>query len=308
MDKAKDFEDFYTNRLQPFISELKLKSDEAAKWRMAAIAFTILAIFCFILQQSSLAVFFIILIIISIYYYFKKNEAFIDNYKATIINEIINFINPGLVYKPNNYISSKEYKASGHYRYIYGIYDGDDYIEGSYKNIKFHSSEIETLFERRNVPMQYEKGRTIFKGLFFVATINKFQGGTYIWTKGEEQLPTSIMDEHYRFFQLPRIYKIQVADAEFSKYFSVYSTYPTEAEILLDQEMIQRMVSFKKQIGKEVRYSVVAGKFYVSIPIEEELLEPAINTLDDREKIKKYFYTVLLMLSIINQLRLNKFT
>lgn len=307
----KDFETFYQTRLRPSVGALKLQNDEAEKWKVAGFACVLFALGSVFLDQPYIGILFILIVIFSVYKYTKNKDAFIDSYKEKIINEIIQFIHPGLIYKPGNYVSSREYRASGLHRYIYDYYNGDDYVEGIYKGVKFHCSELETLIERRKrysaSTSQYVKGSIIFQGLFFVAVINQFRGGTYIWTQGDEQLPTSIMDEHYRLLPLPHVYKVKAANAEFEKYFSVYSTYPSEAQIILDDEMIQKMVNFRKQINRKVQFSIVAGKFYVSIPIEEDLLEPS-GDLDDKESIKKYFFSILLILSIINQLRLNRFT
>jgi hypothetical protein len=99
-----------------------------------------------------------------------------------------------------------------------------------------------------------------------------------------------------------------VVNEEFAKYFSVYTSYPAEAVAFLDEDMIQCMLNFRKQVNRDVQFSVVAGKIYVSIPINEDLLEPPSPDLDDKEKIKGYFFSILLVLSIINQLRLNRFT
>ena len=35
MEEIKDFDSFYTSRLQPFLSDLKLQSNDAAKWSTA---------------------------------------------------------------------------------------------------------------------------------------------------------------------------------------------------------------------------------------------------------------------------------
>lgn len=307
----KDFETFYQTRIQPSLGGLKLQKDEAAKWKVAGIAFVLFAVCAFALGQPYMGILFILIVIVSIYKYTKNKDSFIDKYKETIINEVINFIHPGFIYKPNNYVSSKEYKASGLYRYIYKNYDGDDYIQGNYKGVNFHCSEIETAYDtHQEMPirsMQNGGSLTIFKGLFFVAVINNFRGGTYIWTKGEEQLAVSIADEQYRMFPLPHVYRLKVADKEFNEYFSAYSSYPAEANILLTQEMTRLIVNFRKQIGRDIRLSAVAGKFYVSIPLEEDLLEPS-GDLDDKETVKEYFFSILLILSIINQLQLNRFT
>jgi len=68
---------------------------------------------------------------------------------------------------------------------------------------------------------------------------------------------------------------------------------------------MRRLLEFRKQIKRKVVISFVMGHCYVAIPIEEDLLEPS-DSLDDKEAVKKYFFTVLLILSIINQLPLDK--
>ena len=70
--------------------------------------------------------------------------------------------------------------------------------------------------------------------------------------------------------------------------------------------MMECLIQFKKQLKRNIGVSIVAGKCYVAIPINEDLLEPSGFGTDDREEIKEYFFTILLMLSIINQLQLYK--
>jgi hypothetical protein len=72
--------------------------------------------------------------------------------------------------------------------------------------------------------------------------------------------------------------------------------------------MMERMIKFKQQIKRDIRLSIVAGICYISISINEELLEPSISNPDNKEKIKEYFFSVLLIFSIINQLNLSRLT
>ena len=142
--------------------------------------------------------------------------------------------------------------------------------------------------------------------LFFTARINaEYNGGTYVWIKDEEQFGDSIADERYRLLAFPEVIDMKMHDDIFDKYFFVCSTNPTEARKILDADMMRRLLEFRKQIKRKVVISFVMGRCYVAIPIEEDLLEPS-DSLDDKEAVKKYFFTVLLILSIINQLPLDK--
>jgi hypothetical protein len=98
---------------------------------------------------------------------------------------------------------------------------------------------------------------------------------------------------------------MKMGDESFDQYFSVCSTNPAEARTILNTEMMSRLLEFRKQIKRRVVFSVVLGKCYVAIPINEDLLEPG-DTVGDKEEVKKYFFTILLILSIVNQLQLTR--
>jgi Protein of unknown function (DUF3137) len=315
MDEVKDFEDFYTVKLQPLINNLKAEARGAGNWSIIAPATAFVAILIFVGYQvdyihgnAGMAIFLCIAAVaISIYFYTNRKGKYTKDYKETIIKEIITYLHPGITYKPDEVIAKKEYKFSGLFRRIFDYYDGDDYMEGVYKDVAFRCSELHTQYE--SIGIKRTRLITIFKGLFFVAEISKhFTAGTYIWSHGEEQTGGSIADERYRLMHSPNVYKIKLQNcvAAFENTFSVYSTNPSEAGSILTTAMTERLIKFKQQIGREIAVSFVAGRCYVAIAINEELLEPSGFDTDDREEVKQYFFTVLLILSIINQLQLNR--
>ncbi|MEP6676270.1 MAG: DUF3137 domain-containing protein [Ferruginibacter sp.] len=312
MEAIKDFDTFYAIKLQPVLSDLKSQAAAARKWMFTGIFSLIAAVACFIADHTDYfpggttpGIFLVALVIVSIYMYTKKKDSYIDNFKETVIHQIISYLQPDLIYKPDCFVSSKEYRASGLFRRRYDEIDGDDYMEGIYKNVRFHCSEIHT---------QYQTGlnnylTTIFKGLFFIADVSpSFSGGTYIWTSGEEQIASSVADERYRLYPLPKVYGMKMEDPVFNKYFSVCSTNPSEARTILDTEMMQLIVKYRQQLNRRIVCSVVAGHCYVAIPIQENLLEPSDSGLENKEAIKEYFMTILLVFSIINQLHLDRLT
>lgn len=93
---------------------------------------------------------------------------------------------------------------------------------------------------------------------------------------------------------------------EFETAYSVYSNSPAEARHIVDTEMMECLLHFKNQIKRDVRVSFVEGICYVAISIDEDLLEPSILKPGDKKIIKEYFFSILLIFSIINQLRLYK--
>jgi hypothetical protein len=282
MEGIKNFEDFYSAKIAPQITVFKKKGKEAEIWGIVMVVDLILTLVSFILTLQLKAEWhgvwvtipLFIFSIFSIYTYTQNEAAYTNHFKDGIIKEIIKYLHPDLIYKPDSMVSEKEYRQSGLYRREFNNIDGDDFISGVYKNISFHCSELRVGYDR-NSSGEDIRTTTIFKGLFFAAAVNEaYTGGTYVWINGEEQLVAAIADERYRLIALPKVYEMQMGNDLFDKYFSVYSTNPAEARTILDDEMMTNLLQFRKQIQRKVVFSVVMGRCYVAIPISEDLLEP----------------------------------
>ena len=306
MEEIKDFENFYNTKFKPTLSDLKLQNSDAYGWRIAGLVFLMFAIMCFFLSQIIVGISLLIFVLISIFKYTKKKKLFIKSFKETVIGEIMSYLEPGLIYKPNEYISPADYEKSSLFRKIYDNYEGSDLISGNYNSVNFYCSELETSCEK---PSGGNAITTIFKGLFFAIPLKiYFPGAIYIWPKGEEQLTKNFIDEYYKLFSLPNVYFINLNDNIFENFFSVYSTNPENTASFIDQELRERLINLKEQTGKEIRFSIVAGICYLSTSIDNGLLKPSLSNTDNIELAKEYYVTVQLILNAISQLNLNRFT
>lgn len=302
MERAKDFDSFYEAQLKPDIEALQQQNKKADYWGIAIMlaAFALIPVLIYGLQDASgalgkaMVALMVLLLGFTAHNYAKVSGSFETRFKEQIIRKIIHFIEPGLTYKPGSFMSSSYFSRSGLFAGTYNIYDGDDLIEGTYKSVFFKCSEM-------NVVERGYRGRikNIFKGLFFAAPVNKnYQYGTYVYrTDEEENLPAYYMDQ---------LVRLDCSDGNFENYYSVFTTNTAEASGIVDAEMMQRIINFAAQIRRNVRFSVVAGMCYVAIPFSQELLEPPGPYDDEKEEVKEYFFTVLLILSIINQLKIEK--
>ncbi|MFZ4057569.1 MAG: DUF3137 domain-containing protein [Ferruginibacter sp.] len=308
MQTYPDFETYYKEQVEPHLPEIHAQHDDVNNWGIAAMvtgSFCVFFLFALMsghfqhLGWSSLTIG-IIFTIFSIYKYTANKDQYDAAFKNKIIAGIFNFLHPGLTYLPDEKVPSNFYKASSLFRNRHVYYDGSDFVSGVYKGVNFQCSDIHAQSENH-------KGNTstVFKGLFFVADVNPFYtGGTYIWPKADEQLPTSLADEQYRLYPMPPVYKITIGDIESEKKYSVYSTDPYDGGAVLQHGILSALNEFSDTIGREVRLSIVAGKCYVSIAIEEDLFESTKDPANP-EAVKQYFFSALLILSIINQLKLN---
>ncbi|MGB4846169.1 MAG: DUF3137 domain-containing protein [Ferruginibacter sp.] len=310
MEPVEDFEKFYSLRIQPHLDELGNEESSMYNWKTFTVltgmgAFISFFLFYLTVLPSGhiLGAAMLVMCIIGVYFSAKYADKYIDDFKEKIIGQIITFIHPQAVYKPMGFISKKEYKASGLYSRRFSHFDGDDYWQSVYNGIAFHCSEIRAVYSG---PTSSEP---IFKGLFFVAKLSSnFTGGTYVWIKGSAQLPSSMADEHYRMFPLPHVQRMNTGHEAFSKQYSVYSTNVNEASLILSYHMMDHMLLIKERLQKDIVYSFVAGKCYIAVPFEENLLEPSKKGVRDKEEIRNYFYSILLVFNIIKKLELNRLT
>lgn len=306
MKEIKDFESFYDTNLKPALSNLKMQSSEATGWKIAGLLFLMFAIMCFLLSQILAGILLLIFALISIYKFRKKKKLFIRNFRETALREIIKYLGPDLIYKSSEYISPVDYEKSSLYRRIYDYYEGSDLISGNYGDVRFYCSELETGYDKSPGGNAIT---TIFKGLFFAIPLKIYlSGAIYIWPKGEEQLTINFLDEYYKLFPLPEVYSMNLNDNTFESIFSVYSTYPSDSTSFIDQELKVFLINLKEQTGKEIRFSIMRGIGYLSISIDKELLEPSLANTDNVEIIKEYYFRVQLILNVIEQLNLKRFT
>ena len=311
MEEIKNFETFYAVAIEPSLASFRQTEKEVRQWKTAAMLAAIVFVLSAFASVAGIAsvnfnpvwIGAAALLIISTYKFYRKENSLVDDYKERVVKTIIEYLGAGLEYKPDLTIPQREYVQSGLYRRNYDYYEGDDLIKGAYKGVSFHCSELHT---KRDDYMPRNNIATIFKGLFFAAAVNaRYTGGTYIWLKGHEQLGASIADEEYRLLPFPSTRHIQTGNTVFDDIYTVYTTNPTEARAIVNEGLQNDLLKFRQQVKRNVTFSVVMGKCYAAIPVKVNLFEVP-EDLGSKEEIKKHFFTVLLVLSIINQLNLKK--
>lgn len=310
METLQDFDTFYEEKILPSLPRLKKECRDADSWAISACVVAILGVLVFALDYSGIfpvdavfgwIAFFTVVLAICLYQYVQRKEEFTKDFKELLIKEVIRFVNPGLVYQPDKWVPSVEYKASSLYRHRYDYYGGDDLVEGSIDGVVFRGSEL--LVECDSVARNREL--TIFHGLFLVAVINsRFSGGTYIWSKRYAAPTGSVLDEHYRLMPMPKVSPIKSGDEAFDHFFKIGTTDRLQAEALLTPDRRTRMLRICKGIQLPLSISFVAGRCYIGVPVKDELLELDEFEPGKKEEVKKYFIIVSLIQQLIRELDL----
>jgi len=305
MSTTLDFDSFYNDTLLPSMDSLKEECRQSDSWGITALVSLLLAVGVLILLGTGsihtdsllpLIFFPVVLLIVSLYFYTKSKDNFTEDYKKLVIKKMVEYVDPSFTYNSGGTVSAQEYVNSSLVRYRYAYSTGEDYIEGVYNNVSFHCSDITT---------ETDQDKKIFNGLFLVAKINEaYACGTYIWTKGFEQLPASLMDEYYRLLPMPEVYDVTIDDADFKKYFRVCSTYSAEATGILDSSRRNGMMNLIEYMNRPIGISFVMGYCYVAVPFEEDILDAGDYYPDEKEVLKAHFAILTLIPKILEELKL----
>ncbi|GJD23743.1 hypothetical protein RIVM261_086990 [Rivularia sp. IAM M-261] len=161
------------------------------------------------------------------------------------------------------------------------------------KNIDYKRFKIEIINNQ-----SYHKN--IFKGLFFGAKFNKYtKVTTIIQPKG---LKTDINSISHGNKEL-----IKLEDPEFSQYFTVYSEDQVEARYILSTNLMEKLVNFKKKVGKNVYVSFLENMIYIAVEYPNGLFEPNLyKSMLSFGPLREYFEAIQLMLGIVEDLNLDR--
>lgn len=238
----------------------------------------------------------------------KKRRKFIDEFKRIVVERIVQFVEPGLAYSPDQRIPPDVYARSQLFLKDWDRYEGDDHVAGTIGKTPVRFSEVRTQYKtvQQDGDRRREKWHPIFWGLFFQCEFNKtFRGRTFVFPDNAERLlgrfGAFLQGLDKRHGQL-----MPLEDPEFEKRFAVYGDDPVETRYVLSTSLMERLVKFRDKARKVVCLSFVESDLYVAIEYGRGLFEPRIfRTLVDFKACQAYFDDLRLVVGIVDDLNLN---
>ena len=307
--------DYYYESMYP---ELKILEEKRlsiiVKLKKAIIVLIILGIgLCFFLIQGGFFIplhAFILSVMLSflIYMFIYRHEiaGYKSLFKDQIIEKIIHFIDPSLVYDKMDYMQKEEFNQSGIFSQDYDRYSGNDLVHGRVDgvNIRFSSVHVE---EKRSDKDGKEEWHTLFQGLFFVADFNKnFQGKTFVFPDFAQRT-LGILGEWMQGLNVRKGELIKLDHSEFERLFVVYGDDQIESRYILSHALMERIVAFQHKTGKQISLSFMYSKMYLCIDYKKELFTPILSkSLLEFVYIKDYFELLALFIGIVDAFKLNE--
>jgi hypothetical protein len=249
----------------------------------------------------------------SVAYHFmagKYGKAYVESYKKTVIEKLVNLIDSELHYDQHRGIDSQYFEASELFTTRPDRYDTEDLIYGNYGKTSLQLGELHAEDRRTSTD---SKGNTkthyvtIFKGLMLIADFHKhFEGRTFVFPDVAEKAFGGFGRTLQKLSGRSGTELIQMEDAEFEQAFAVHSTDQIEARYILSPAMMRRLLEMRTRFGKDVRISFKESSVWIAVPHNTSYLEPNTKLeATDRYQIEKMMQEVALFLDLIEELDLN---
>jgi hypothetical protein len=203
-------------------------------------------------------------------------------YKTAIIEPLVKFIDPSLVYEANRCIAARTFDESGIFRQRIDEYGGDDLVHGEVAGTQMEFSEVHaanvtvrrTSGGRSGRRHTQRKRHPVFDGLFFTAELGKdLHGKTQVLSDHLEGWLGGWVSHKLQGLNPARDAVVALDDPAFEKEFSVYSTDTDEARDLLSPSVRRRILELRHKARTRVKVAFARGRVYAAIPCKGPLLE-----------------------------------
>lgn len=237
-------------------------------------------------------------------------------FKEQLIRRLLTTYYPGIDYHPNRGISSSDFRQSRIYRHRIDRYKCEDLLSGTLGKTAFRFSEVHAEYKTTTTDSKGNRRttwHTIFRGLYLIADFNKsFNGLTLVLPDKAEKhfggIGKMLQGWGAKLGGQPGEL-IKLEDPEFERIFAVYADDQVEARYILSTSLMQRLVTFQKQLKKTVALAFVNSNLHMAISTRKNYFEPpsiwfgsAMLALDD---INEYLDDLKMAQDIIDDLNLN---
>ncbi len=231
-------------------------------------------------------------------------RGYVSEFKTTVIEKIVHFIDDSLSYEPRSCIDKSTFMLSKIFTTKPNRYKGDDFVSGKVGETQIQFSELHAEYESGSGKDRHRY--TVFRGIFFIADFNKhFVGQTIVLPDTAEKL-FGRLGQKLQSLNVFRGELIRLEDPEFESQFVVYGSDQVEARYILSTSLMARITDFKEKTGKKIYLSFIGSMVFVAVPYTSDLFEPKLfTTLLDFGPIRRYYEDLQLAIGIVDDLNLN---
>lgn len=226
----------------------------------------------------------------------KFNKEYKNIYVLNFLKQ--NFEN--IIYKPEEGISKKEIKKYNTLN-LGDKFTSNDYICGTYKNVKFEQSDIhiqEKYEEEDKDGNKIITWETIFEGRYMIFDFNKnFKSNV------------QVISNDFIKRSLPHIKnnkKVKLEDIEFNKMFKIYSEIEHDAFYILTPHFMEKIKKLYKELDAPIKLTFMENKLHVAVNNGDDSFEyNVLNPINEEEIEQDIIKDIKLITDFVNELNLD---
>ncbi|MGB1248215.1 MAG: DUF3137 domain-containing protein, partial [Chitinophagales bacterium] len=232
-----------------------------------------------------------------------QNTGDYTQFKATILNKIIHFINPNFEYLEYGHVDKHDINNSGLFLPSNYKIDGNDQILGVHNGVPFQTCDL-TIHHQSRLSSENSGPDEVFKGQYFMAKFHKtiatpiviYSNISFLKSLAENE-----MESHLDNFEN----EVVLEDPEFMKHFKICCADQVAARYALSTSMMERI----KKLAMRNK-----GKLYIAIKDNQIVIannngidkyEASLFTKMEKAWIDDIYQDLSEQLSIIDDLKLN---
>ena len=230
----------------------------------------------------------------------KDIKKFNKEYKNVYVLNFLKQNFEDIIYKPEEGINKKEIKKYNTLN-LGDRFTSNDYIYGTYKNVKFEQSDI-------HIQKKYEEEdkdgnkiitwETIFEGRYMIFDFNKnFKANVQVISNNftKSSLPHSKNNK-----------KVKLEDIEFNKMFKIYSEIEHDAFYILTPHFMEKIKKLYKELDAPIKLTFMENKLHVAVNNGDDSFEyNVLNPINEEEIEQDIIKDIKLITDFVNELNLD---
>lgn len=230
----------------------------------------------------------------------KDIKIFNKEYKNIYVLNFLKQNFENIIYKPEEGISKKEIKKYNTLN-LGDKFTSNDYICGTYKNVKFEQSDIhiqEKYEEEDKDGNKIITWETIFEGRYMIFDFNKnFKSNV------------QVISNDFIKRSLPHIKnnkKVKLEDIEFNKMFKIYSEIEHDAFYILTPHFMEKIKKLYKELDASIKLTFMENKLHVAVNNGDDSFEyNVLNPINEEEIEQDIIKDIKLITDFVNELNLD---
>lgn len=223
-------------------------------------------------------------------------KVFKDFVKSDLVPTLLEDQFDEVSYEPKSHISMDRINGTGLIKRP-DRYQGEDYIKGSYKDVKFEVSDInlkervETRDSKGNVQVSYQ---TYFKGRWYI----------YRYQKQFDEV-LKIVEGRGGHANKRGLVKFETESMAFNKKFAIYASSKEFGFYLITSSMLEKLLELEALHRGSIVYCYQNNELHIGVNDRRDYMEFKLKTPINEKTLEIFMSDIDLIPSIINEFRLD---